>query len=166
MKPVIISFILCLFYSAGLKAQHIDTGEMDFSYTIERDSILIEIKAPTKGWLAIGFNDENEIVGSDLKMIRIRNNRLEAEDQFVRGFQDHPADSYLGGFENIRLIGGTENAKGTALTLKIPFQSNDRFDFQHELGKSFWLILAYSVEDDFDHHSIMRKHFQIKWKKG
>ena len=36
--------------------------------------------------------------------------------------------------------------------------SKDSNDFVHELGKEAWLILAYSVDDDFGHHSRVRKH--------
>jgi DOMON domain len=164
MKSMLIFYLLSLLIFLKLDAQNnIQAGKMTFESTIENDSILIKIKAPTKGWLAVGFNNKNGIVGSDLKMFRVRNSQLESEDQLVKGAQNHPNDRSLGGMNNIKLIDGFENAEGTSITFKIPLRSNDRFDFSHELNKDLWLILAYSIEDDFEHHSIMRQHFQIKW---
>ena len=166
MKSLIVFCVLLLFPFLKINAQNeIQSDEMSFWSTIENDSILIKIKAPTKGWLAVGFNDKNEIVGSDLKMFRVKNNRLEAEDQFVKGFQNHPSDSEVGGIQNIKLLSGEETSEATNLVFKIPLNSNDPFDYLHQPGESFWLILAYSVSDDFDHHSIMRKHSQITWSR-
>ena len=130
---------------------------------IENNSILIKIKAPTKGWLAVGFNDKNEIVGSDLKMFRVKNDQLDCEDQFVIGIQSHPNDEGLQGKKNIKLLKGQETNEGTSVIFKIPMTSNDLFDFSHEIDQNFWLILVYSASDDFSHHSVIREHFQIKW---
>ncbi len=138
---------------------------MSFEYVVENDSVWVEIKALTYGWLAVGFNDKNEIVGSDLKMFCVKDGHLEAEDQFVRGFQLHPADSKIGGTNNIRRLKGWESEEGTRITFKIPLVSKDEYDYSHQLGANFWLILAYSIDDDFEHHSIMRKHFLTKWNK-
>lgn len=166
MKSILLFSILSLFSFLKINAQNnIQAGKMSFWSSIEKDSVLIKIKAPTKGWLAVGFNSQNQIVGSDLKMFCVKNNQIEAEDQFVKGVQSHPEDKHLEGMNNIRLIKGTEAFGETSIAFKIPLISNDPVDFQHSLDQEFWLILAYSVEDDFTHHSIMRKHFQIKWGK-
>ena len=166
MKKLIYLTIITLLGFLNLKSQNdIHAGEMNFQNTIANDSILIEISAPTTGWLAVGFNIENKIVGSDLKMFKVNNGQIEAEDQFVKGIQDHPGDASIGGENNIKLLSGIEDAKGTRIKFKIPLHSNDRFDYSHKMKVDFWLILAYSESDDFEHHSIMRKHFQINWSE-
>jgi DOMON domain len=164
MKSKLIYCVLSLLIFLKLNAQtNIQAGKMIFESIVEDNSILIKIKVPTKGWLAVGFNTKNGIVGSDLKMFSVKNGVLESEDQFVKGVQNHPTDVSLGGMNNIKLLEGMENEDGTSITFKIPLCSDDRFDFSHSLNQNLWLILAYSVEDDFGHHSIMRQHFQIRW---
>ncbi|KAA3602849.1 MAG: hypothetical protein DWQ06_06670 [Calditrichaeota bacterium] len=158
-------WLACLLLSANLFAESKNSytfGEMNFSAKIVQDSILVLIKAPTKGWLAVGLNSENSIVGSDLKMFRVVSGKVEFEDQFTTGFGIHPQDSELGGTSNVKIISGSENEKFTEILFQIPMVSKDKFDFKIEPNKKFWLILAYSTEDDFQHHSIMRKHKEIE----
>ena len=163
--PMVFCFIILLSFSA-LEAQNdIQAGKMHFWSTVENDSILIKINAPTQGWLAVGFNQNNQIIGSDLKMFCVRAGKVIMEDQFVKGIQNHLEDINIGGTNNLKLIYGFENSNGTSIAFKIPLASGDSYDYFHEIGQELWLILAYSVEDDFEHHSIMRKHFQIKWKE-
>lgn len=165
MKIIYITPILLLVSALSLEGQNfLKLGGMTCTYEIQSDSIEIILEAPTTGWLGIGFNAKNDIVGSDLLLFRIRENHSEGEDQFVRGFQDHPTDRSLGGTTQFRLLEGEERNGVTKIKFRIPLQSPDSFDFKHQVRAPFWLILAYSVSDDFDHHSKMRKHQQIQWK--
>lgn len=63
----------------------------------ESDDVVFEISAPTTGWVTIGFNPRNNIVGSNLIMGAVVDGRLILEDQFVTGVGIHPTISQLGG---------------------------------------------------------------------
>ena len=141
----------------------IQAGQMVFDYEIQKDSIQIELRAPTRGWIGVGFNDKNAIVGSDLLLFSVREGKAIAADQYVRGPGDHPDDNVLGGRCDIHVLDGQEVKGWTIVRFKIPLNSGDQFDFQHQPEKASWLILAYSREDDFDHHSMMRKHLRLEW---
>ena len=157
--------LLCLpilLFFAATAQNVIQAGKMVFEYQMENDSLAINIKAPTKGWLGVGFNAKNDIVGSDLLQFSVRNKKAICSDQFVVGFQDHPEDAVLGGSSNISLLDAQEKNGWTSISFKIPLYSGDRFDFQHQSGKDCWLILAYSLDDDFNHHSVMRKHVKLR----
>jgi len=146
--------------------QKIQAGSMTFEAWLVEDQIEIELQAPTSGWVAVGFNKSNAIVGADLLQFRVKDSdEVYAEDQFVTSFGKHPTDESLGGVSNIKIISGEERNGDTAIRFRIPFSSGDQYDFPHQLNHSFWLILAYSVSDDFEHHSIMRKHFLYQWEK-
>ena len=141
----------------------IQVGSMIFDYEIQNDSVQIELKAPTRGWVGIGFNDKNAIIGSDLLLFSVRNGKTISADQYVRGPQDHPDDNVLGGRCDIQVLSGQEVNGWTTVQFKIPLNSGDQFDFEHDFEKETWLIMAYSREDDFTHHSMMRKHLKFKW---
>ena len=160
-KVVTILFILHPVHS---KAQNeISVSGMGFSYQWEQDSIEISIFAPTEGWLGVGFNDENNIVGSDLILLRWKNGKVDFKDLYVKGVGDPREDQKLGGNRSIRIVSGIEENDGTLIVFKIPIDSKDSFDFKHEVGRPFWLILAYSTHDDFDHHSRVRKHVRFQF---
>ena len=144
---------------------NIRLGDMDCQYEIVGTDLIISLSAPTNGWLAIGFNDENNIVGSDLIMMCVKFGKVQFEDQYVKGTGDNPLDTSLGGQSNIEILAFSEANGQTNISLKRPLVTKDKFDFKHQTDKDFWLILAYSVSDDFDHHSIMRKHAKIKWSE-
>jgi hypothetical protein len=112
--------------------------------------------------LAVGFHHRNDIVGSDLLQFRVVNGRAEGEDQFVLGPGNHPPDSQIGGEDNLRLLSGTESAEQTCIRFKLPLQSGDERDFAHDPTQSGWLILAWSVSDDFGHHSRFRQHLRFQ----
>ena len=155
---------LLLTVSCNVPAQNsIEIGAMEMDWQWEEDSIWVQLTAPTDGWLAIGFNSKNDIVGADLLMFSVQNKQLITSDQYVTGAGVHPEDQALGGQNNIRLISGNEQGNKTLVRFKIPTKGDSKLDFAHTPDAPFWLILAYSLEDDFEHHSIMRKHQLFKW---
>ena len=138
--------------------QEIRMEQMIMHYSIEHDSLHVHLRAPTRGWLAIGFHNKNNIIGNDLKMLRVIDGMVQGEDQFVTGFQQHPEDKSVGGDNHLFLKGGRETDIFTEIWFSIPLQSGDQYDFSHVAGKGCWVMLAYSVSDDFQHHSRMRQH--------
>ncbi|MBX2840147.1 MAG: hypothetical protein KTR26_00135 [Flammeovirgaceae bacterium] len=161
---MIIPLIIALFSFRTSAQEQLIVEKMKMSYEVKNSSIIISLSAPTEGWLLVGFNDKNDIVGSDLKMVRVRNGKIEAEDRFVKGLGDYPPDLQQGGKEDIQIENGYESNGKTNVTFSIPLQSADKKDFQHQLGEYFWLVMAYSIEDDFEHHSFMRKHLKFQFK--
>ena len=85
-------------------------------------------------------------------------------DMFVKGFGNPKLDHFLGGEHSVHILSGIESGKETTIVFRIPFRSEDPFDFKHGFNEDFWLILAYSTHDEFDHHSRMRKHVKYRFK--
>ena len=106
---LLLSLPFLLFFVAP-PDDEIRQGAMLCRYTVFSDSLEIELEAPTNGWLAIGFNAENNIVGSDLLQFGIRSGKVYSEDQFVKAPGVHPSDQSLGGECNIRVLEGIEKA--------------------------------------------------------
>ena len=160
MNKIVMTMIVLLLLGFWLNAQKgVNLNGMTFNYEILEDShIEISLEAPTKGWVGVGFNDHNDIVGSDLYLFHVVGQEAEALDMKVVGLGNPKIDSQLGGTHSVAVLKGQEVDGRTKVTFRLPFPSSDPYDFRHELGKQFWLILAYSTHDEFDHHSRMRKH--------
>jgi|GEM_PF-2252169 len=154
---------LYLFQFAGLYGQQTaHVAGISFAYSIEQNKLVCKMEAPTNGWVGVGFNKQNSIVGSDLLLFNIVNGKSTYTDLFVKSAGNPKKDIDLGGENSIRLIDSQENENNTMVHFSIPLNSDDPFDFTHKIGESFWLILAYSVEDEFEHHSRVRKHIPFK----
>ena len=167
MNKVLMMMTVLLLLGFWLNAQErITVNGMTFAYDILEDNIEISLEAPTHGWVGVGFNDGNDIVGSDLYLFHVVGKEVEALDMYVVGFGDPRKDSQLGGIHSVQTLTGLEVNGHTKVTFQLPFPSMDPYDFKHSLDKQFWLILAYSTHDDFDHHSRMRKHISFTLTKA
>ncbi|GAA4270796.1 DOMON domain-containing protein [Aquimarina gracilis] len=158
-----ILILILSFTWKNVEAQKtITTSGISFTYTIQGDNLECTLEAKTNGWIGVGFNDKNSIVNSDLLLFNIINGEASSTDLYVKGIGNPRKDSDLGGANTITLLNSIEKRGVTRVVFSIPLKSGDTFDFEHRLNESYWLILAYSVEDDFNHHSRFRKHLPFK----
>lgn len=154
---VVWAFSFCWF--AGLYGQQAAKASgITFTYEILDDDLKCTLTAPTNGWIGVGFNDKDSIVGSDLLLFNIVDGKPSSTDLFVKATGNPVRDEDNGGKNTITILGGTEKDSSTTVTFSIPIDSGDHNDFLHQVDKETWLILAYSVDDDFRHHSRVRKH--------
>ncbi|WP_435623536.1 DOMON domain-containing protein [Flagellimonas sp.] len=156
----VLSVLAFSFYGfAGLYGQQVSkVSDISFTYDVVRDSLVCKLEAPTNGWVGVGFNNKNSIVGSDLLLFNIIAGTASCTDLFVKGVGNPVQDEKNGGKNTITILDGAERNTYTSITFSIPLDSGDRNDFVHQLDGQAWLILAYSVDDDFEHHSRVRKH--------
>ncbi len=148
------------------QGESLNVGGMEFSYALRGDSVDISLSAPTRGWIGIGFNDQNSIVKSDLLLFHVINGNTEAIDMYVVGVGNPKKDTELAGQHSISIKEGQEIGNKTIVRFSLALNSNDRYDYQHQLAEDFWLILAYSTHDEFAHHSRMRKHVKYRFKNN
>lgn len=165
LKKYVLCIYLCAF--AGLYGQRTTTvSGISFTYTLTGTNLECTLTAPTHGWVGVGFNRKNTIVGSDLLLFHVVDGKTTSTDMYVKRLGNPVKDSLLGGRNSISVLDGTEGKHGTTIRFSIPLNSGDPNDFVHEIGKEFWLILAYSVDDDFSHHSRVRKHISFTFQDG
>lgn len=154
---LVCAFSFCSF--VGLYGQQTAKASgISFTYEVLGDDLKCTLSAPTNGWIGVGFNSKNSIVGSDLLLFNSVDGTFSSTDLFVKGAGNAVRDIDNGGKNTITLINGTESNSHTTITFSIPLDSGDTNDFVHKVKKEAWLILAYSVDDDFEHHSRVRKH--------
>lgn len=144
-----------------IQAQSLSTGGMHVKWDISNDHIEFEMTSPLKGWIAIGINDKDDIVGANLIMASIRNKQLIIEDQFVTSPGEHKSVESLGGKSAISNYEGFESDGKTTIRFRLKLAALDKFHYDLEKGKEIVIICAYSESDDFGHHSRIRKHFKI-----
>jgi hypothetical protein len=141
--------------------KQVSVNGMTIKWEVQSNDLVFEVFAPTDGWVAIGFNPKNNIVGTNLIMGASKPEETIVEDQYVIAAGVHKMTQALGGVTAIRNFSCIENNSGTILKFSIPTRQTDKFHYRLMEGTKIWLICAFSQENDFNHHSIMREHIEI-----
>ncbi|MEM8999704.1 MAG: DOMON domain-containing protein [Bacteroidota bacterium] len=136
-------------------------GGMKVAWQAEGDLFHFTATAPEDGWVALGFNTSDNIIKSNLYMINVSENGVNAVDLYVVGIGDPKPMEELGSKSQICNVKGTEKNGTTTVQFSIPQKAFDRYHYDLRKTQKIWLICAYSMEDDFGHHSLMRKHIEV-----
>ena len=154
----LICFLLLAFALPSTASEWKTVAEKGFvlKYRFVDGDIEVEMRSPRRGWVAVGFNPKPGLTGTHLVMGAVRGEAVELSERKVLRPGEYPEVEALGGEKVVELKWGKENANGTVISFRMPAAYGD--DFRHSLspGSSIHLTLAYSMEDDFLHHSIMR----------
>jgi hypothetical protein len=153
--------------SVTLRAQKKDfksvvINGMTFQWRFDKDHLQCYAIAPTKGWVAVGFNTKDQLSGTNLIMGAVEQDYVTVDDRFILKPGDHKSILELGGSEALVQREGKEENGITTISFCIPLSVNDKFHHDLQVGKDYYLLLAFSQEDDFQHHSIMRTTIKIK----
>lgn len=139
----------------------ITKNKMNVSWHYENDRIYFEMIAPTDGWVTIGFNDKNGMSGAYLLMGNIIDNKVKLVEHYTHSPGNYSPITDLGATSNVEDIEGIEHSKSTQIKFSLPTHAVNKYQKDLTEGQSYNMIIAYSQEDDFQHHSIMRTSIPI-----
>lgn len=141
-------------------AKSITNKRMAMRWGFHRDRLFIEMAAPTMGWVAVGFNMRRQLSGSLLIMGAVLSTGIvHVEDHAILRVGEHQSRSALGEASLLANVSGSQARRGRAHTqiqFSLPTSSNDNYMLLLTRGMDYHLIMAYSVETDFQHHSRVR----------
>lgn len=140
---------------------------MELHWTIEGDSIYLGLRAPTRGWLAIGWDPSGPIMeGEDILIGYIRGKELFLQDYFANSSVTHANDVSLGGRDDVLEASGAEDATATTIEFRRRLDTGDRFD-RPLAGGAHTVQLAYAPTDDFvTYHGEKRTVVRIDFHAG
>lgn len=157
-----IQVILCILAQTYIFGQDISVGDMDITWTYSNNNkVTFTATAPDDGWVALGFNDKDAIVHSNLIMVSVQDDLTYSEEFYVMGIGNPRPINKVGSSIQHTVISGSENGGKTTISFSMPIAKTDDKHYSLQKGDTIWLICAYSMEDEFDHHSRMRKHVRI-----
>ena len=164
MKSLIISMALLTITQVQTqgKMKEINKNNMKVRWKIEKIYIYFEIEAPTDGWVAIGFNESASLAGTYLLMGHIQNGKVEVVEHYTDKPGSYKPIADYGISNQTISISGYEKGNKTRLKFAIPIKKASKYHKQLLPGTKWTLLLAYSLEDDFQHHSIMRTSVDIE----
>ncbi|GAB4415546.1 MAG: hypothetical protein OHK0039_24210 [Bacteroidia bacterium] len=142
--------------------RHIERNQMVVTWTLTDTHLAISMQAPVGGWVAIGLNPEDRLDGTNLYMGRVQADRAEVVEHYVLRPGDYRPLVSLGGQTAVSQVSGSQHDGSTCLHFRIDRTVFDRYHHALQQGQLLHLLMAYSLEDDFAHHSIMRTSVQIR----
>lgn len=135
---------------------------MTMHWEFRADTLICRLRAETEGWVAIGFNTQKGLAKTNLIMAAVKNGEVTLSDRYIVGAGDHRSIESLGGQSKVTLIEGKEENGATEIVFEIPLESTDEWHYTLEEGQKYHLLMAYSRDDDFMHHSMMRRHPEVQ----
>jgi hypothetical protein len=135
---------------------------MTVSWLYRQDRMYFEMEAPTEGWVAIGFNERNTLPGSYLLMGSVVAGTPNVVEHYTLSPGDYRPVSALGAAPQLNDVGGSESGGKTRIRFSLPIESRHQYAKNMIEGSSWILHMAYSREDDFQHHSMMRTAVKVQ----
>lgn len=142
--------------SFGQSENSFNKNGMSIKWYFEPHAICFEMSAPTTGWVAIGFNEHSGLQGAYLIMGNVKENVPSVVEYYTVSPGDYRPITSFGAKADIRNIEGFETSSKTTIKFSLPRKSSSSYQKDVKPGMKYSLIMAYSREDDFGHHSIMR----------
>lgn len=133
---------------------------MQARWRVHGEELVIELAADTTGWMVVGFNDRDHIVGADLVLVRVVGGKAELHDHHVVAAGDHRPDPTPSAGR--RILDHAQSSGQTRARLALPLASSDPHDHRLTGPGERWMILAWSVSPDLDHHSRVRRHIRLR----
>lgn len=149
-------------YSQKTDIKSLKENRMEVSWHYQNGRIYFEMIAPTEGWITIGFNTKQGTTGASLLMGRVVNGETEVVEYYTKSPGNYVPITNFGFKSKVENISGTEENRITTITFSLPTKAHSKYQKDLFEGNQYTLILAYSRDDDFQHHSIMRTSKQVK----
>jgi hypothetical protein len=137
--------------SPGEYPENVTFGEFSLFLKVENDTLMVGMKAPTSGWVAIGFGGSRGMKDTDIVIAYVLpNSTVMIRDDYSTGFAGpHNADELYGGRDDIIKYGGSDNGEYTVVEFSRKLDTGDRYDYKVIPGERMRIIWAYGAVDDF-----------------
>ena len=158
-----LSILLLGFSIISLTAQQqkLAVGGMEVDWEFDQDTIVFTATAPDDGWIGLGFNSHDAIKGANLFLFNHTKKGSAAMEYFVLNPGNPKPVKSLGSQEQLIAYSTKEMDGKTQVRFSLPTTAVDDYHFDLGPNTTLWLICAYSMEDEFEHHSRMRKHVKV-----
>jgi hypothetical protein len=139
--------------AASELARFASAAGVEFRWALDARALHGCMRARTRGWVTVGFNTQPTLDGARLVMGRIVDGRPEIEVHRARP----PRHARIAGADlAVRIVGGAQEAGVARVCFVMPLDPIDPSDVTLAAGSLTHLVLAWSHERDFDHHSADR----------
>lgn len=148
--------------SEAVRGNHpaiVDAG-VEFTWRHEADRVRGTLTAPTDGWIAVGFNEISSLRNTWFVIAAVSASPIRAEEHIAL-VPAHKNIADLGLEPGLEHVSGYYRDGRSRLEFSLPHTRPKRPSLRLDPGAGIYLMLAWSHEPDFDHHSAWRRHYDI-----
>ena len=149
---------------SGLEAenagQKFETDGVSFQAWHGNGRLHCSFTAPTRGWVAVGFNNQQRLKGTRFVIGALFGGSLRVEEH-IAVVPSHPTVEAMGLASAVNDGSGGVSDGKMSLRFSLPHLFTDTDNPTLLSGTVPYLMLAWSHEVDFAHHSAWRRHFSI-----
>ena len=158
---LLVLLIPCSLGLPNSDPQSIEKGGMKVTWEHVAERIHFEMEAPSAGWLAIGFNTRDQLAGTYLLMGAVKSGKTEVFEHYTKKPGTYPNFAEMGLESSVAQVMGEERRAYSRISFSLPVKAGNRYARDLSPGQTYYLLLAYSREDEFEHHSAMRTSVKI-----
>lgn len=126
---------------------------MSATWAVVGESLEVELVAPTRGWVLIGFHDREALAGARLVMGVVSREGAACEEHVA----NPPRHARRTTGQVATVVNGRIADGQTTLRCQVPLDPDDPSLPTLVPGKRTWVWLAWSHEADLQHHSARRE---------
>jgi hypothetical protein len=129
----------------------LSNGVFEVCWKNDAETLYMAIKGDTEGWVAVGFEPEVWMKDADMIIGWVDDGEVSAIDAYSTGnYGPHPADTDLGGTEDLLEFGGSEKDGFTVIEFSRKMDTGDQFDKAFESGQTVSMIWGTSDWNDLE----------------
>lgn len=118
------------------------------------------LSAPSAGWIAVGFNEARSLRNTWFVIASVASKPMRVEEHIAL-VPDHRNIEDLGITPSIDHVSGFYREGRSQLEFSLPHALPKRPALRLEPGTKIHMMLAWSHEPDFNHHSAWRRHYDL-----
>lgn len=147
-------------------AYRLDLDDMQFYWSVEANSLKIKLSADTEGWVGVGFNPTEMMMGASFIIGFVKDGVVTVEDHHGHASRLHRQDVDMGGTDDFSDIGGSEKKGRTEITFRVPLKSADSLDKPINAAGDTKVLLAYGRTDRLVQQHVFRVRSVINFTTG
>lgn len=156
MRVPVLAMLTVLALRSAPGTKSVQSLGMTVAWKFMDEEIIFTMRAPSTGWVAIGFNTVESLAGTNLIMGSVEHGRPTLSDRTILRPGTHVPVGDAGGNPHTRLISGQETDGATEIQFAIKTSPGDNRHFVLKSRLKVSLLMAYSESDDWMHHSLYR----------
>lgn len=133
-------------------------------WKVQDKRLHVVLETEARGWVAFGIDPDRVMKGANFIMGYVDDKgKVHIADHWGDGIISHKADTgFKGGKNDVKDISGSQKDKITRIAFSIPMDSGDKYDKVLKQGKTYTVLLAASVADNFTTHHNRKAKVKIK----
>ena len=143
-------------------------GDVTLEWRISASNLEIKLKAPTEGWLGVGFNDRNGMKHGHLIMVAVdKSGKVTFSERIGESDNRAPTEiQKLGGKTHVTAESGKRERGASEVDFTIPLATGEKAYFDIDKTKKVVVLVAYAMTPNFNSQHFFRQFFTLDLQTG